>query len=64
MSDAALKGEGVTEILRVLKSTRKGVNQLHNKYIESASKTRRLGIIKRRLGSIKRNYRTTRVENK
>jgi hypothetical protein len=44
------------------KSTRKGVNQLHNEYIESASKTRRLRIIKRRLGSIKGNYRTTRVE--
>jgi hypothetical protein len=45
--------------LRVLlKSTRKGVNQLHNEYIESASKTRRLGIIERRLGSMKGNYRT------
>jgi hypothetical protein len=38
--------------------------EIDNKYIESASKTRSLGIIKRRLGSIKRNYRTTRVENK
>jgi hypothetical protein len=36
------------ENLRVLlpKSTRKGENQLHNEYIESASKTRKLGIIK------------------
>jgi hypothetical protein len=56
---------GHIENLRVLvNSTRKCGNQVYNEISTSTSKRRRLRIIRRRLGSIKRNQRTTTVENK
>jgi hypothetical protein len=49
MSDATLKGEGVTVNLRVLVNCmEKSVNQIYKEIVtESASKRRRLRIIKR-----------------